>query len=113
MSDSSETIARAVVDRWADAWALGQTGRGALTAAIAAALDDSVVGVLAAIGRLTSCGDSPGVRASGLTPTRVGCGQPVMPAEVYRCTDCQVPFHRECLRRHFGERVRGGEGEGT
>jgi len=32
----------------------------------------------------------------------IGCGKPIAtPAEVYRCTDCGIPFHRECAKRHF------------
>ncbi len=38
-----------------------------------------------------------------LPAARVGCGKPIETcAEVYRCTDCTVPFHRECAVRHFG-----------
>ena len=33
---------------------------------------------------------------------RVGCGLPIGTcAEVYRCTDCSVPFHRDCANAHF------------
>ena len=32
----------------------------------------------------------------------IGCGKPIAThAEVYRCTDCSIPFHRECAKRHF------------
>lgn len=32
----------------------------------------------------------------------VGCGKPILnQRELYRCTDCSVPFHRECAIRHF------------
>ncbi len=35
--------------------------------------------------------------------TRVGCGEPMYSCmEVYRCTDCGVPFHRTCAVMHFG-----------
>lgn len=36
-------------------------------------------------------------------PARLlGCAMPIeRPEEVFRCTDCCVPFHRECARRHF------------
>ncbi len=45
------------------------------------------------------CGENP-----LLPPGRVGCGQPIFTcAEVYRCTECQTPFHRECAIRHFGD----------
>ncbi len=38
--------------------------------------------------------------------SRIGCGQPIYTcAEVYRCTDCGVPFHRDCALRHFGTHV--------
>ena len=47
------------------------------------------------------CGQNPVLPAG-----RVGCGQPIYTcAEVYRCTDCGVPFHRECAVKHFGEHV--------
>ena len=40
---------------------------------------------------------------TGLKPSRIGCGNPIMTCvEVYRCTDCQTPFHRICAKRHFG-----------
>lgn len=32
----------------------------------------------------------------------VGCGKPIeRPEDVYRCTDCAVPFHRACAIKHF------------
>jgi len=32
----------------------------------------------------------------------VGCGQIIWEThEVYRCTDCCVPFHRHCAKKHF------------
>jgi len=47
------------------------------------------------------CGDSPGVRAAGLSPARVGCGGRLETcADVFRCVDCKVPFHQHCLERH-------------
>ncbi len=31
-----------------------------------------------------------------------GCGAPILTVgELYRCADCSVPFHRDCLRAHF------------
>lgn len=37
-------------------------------------------------------------------PERVGCGQPITrEIDVFRCTDCATPFHRECAKAHFGE----------
>lgn len=47
-----------------------------------------------------TCGHDP----TGTFPDgRLGCGQPIETcAEVYRCTDCTVPFHRECAAAHFG-----------
>ena len=46
------------------------------------------------------CGHDP----TGTFPDgRLGCGQPIETcAEVYRCTDCTVPFHRQCADAHFG-----------
>jgi hypothetical protein len=36
--------------------------------------------------------------------TRMGCGEPILTcAEVFRCTECAVPFHRTCADKHFGE----------
>ena len=38
--------------------------------------------------------------------SRIGCGEPIYTcAEVYRCTDCGVPFHRECAIKHFGDHM--------
>ncbi len=32
----------------------------------------------------------------------VGCGEVfVYAGEVFRCTDCEVPFHKHCARKHF------------
>lgn len=46
-----------------------------------------------------TCGENPLLPAA-----LVGCGKPIHTcAEVYRCTDCGVPFHRECAKRHFGQ----------
>lgn len=48
---------------------------------------------------LTICG----FNTIGLDADLVGCGKPIyLIADVFRCIDCQVPFHRECLRKHFG-----------
>lgn len=45
------------------------------------------------------CGTNP-----VLPDTRVGCGQWITSEiELFRCVQCAVPFHRECLRSHFGE----------
>jgi hypothetical protein len=44
------------------------------------------------------CGTQPVLPAE-----RVGCGKYILSElELYRCADCTVPFHRECLRNHFG-----------
>ena len=32
-----------------------------------------------------------------------GCGGAITGREIYRCTECSVPFHRDCARKHFGE----------
>jgi hypothetical protein len=40
-----------------------------------------------------TCGKGP----NGTHPT-AGCGKPVNRHEVYRCVDCETPFHRNCLR---------------
>lgn len=30
-----------------------------------------------------------------------GCGEPILdPEDLYRCVDCDVPFHRRCLLKH-------------
>lgn len=51
-----------------------------------------------------TCGHDP----TGTFPDgRLGCGQPIETcAEVYRCTDCTVPFHRQCAQGHFGDAKR-------
>jgi hypothetical protein len=37
-------------------------------------------------------------------PERMGCGEPIATcAEVYRCTECSVPFHKKCAEKHFGK----------
>lgn len=42
------------------------------------------------------CGRNPVLAASLL-----GCGKPILTcAEVYRCVNCQTPFHKDCLHRH-------------
>lgn len=46
---------------------------------------------------MTRCGQHPGHPAEA-----VGCGKLIdTEAEVYRCTDCGVPFHRVCAVLHF------------
>jgi hypothetical protein len=50
------------------------------------------------------CGASKVAQSLGFAPERIGCGKRVETCEeVYRCTDCRVPFHRECAVRHFGD----------
>ncbi len=45
----------------------------------------------------TICGQNPVIDAD-----LVGCGKVIeRPDDVYRCTDCAVPFHRTCAIRHF------------
>lgn len=37
-------------------------------------------------------------------PERVGCGCTILrETDVFRCTDCGTPFHRDCAKAHFGE----------
>jgi len=32
----------------------------------------------------------------------MGCGQPILDVDhLYRCTDCNAPFHRACAEHHF------------
>lgn len=47
------------------------------------------------------CGENP------VLPSRiVGCGRPIADwNSVYRCTHCDVPFHKECAEMHFAGRV--------
>lgn len=48
------------------------------------------------------CGQNP-----CFPPERMGCGEPIDTcAEVYRCTECSVPFHKKCAERHFGKSAR-------
>jgi hypothetical protein len=36
--------------------------------------------------------------------TTGGCGKPItLVAELYRCIDCGIPFHKECLKKHFAK----------
>ena len=46
------------------------------------------------------CGEN-----STLPANFVGCGKPINPfvEHVYRCTDCDVPFHKECAKKHFAD----------
>lgn len=38
----------------------------------------------------------------GLDPDMVGCGQPIMMvSDLYRCADCHVAFHLDCIKKHF------------
>jgi hypothetical protein len=44
------------------------------------------------------CGEAPVPIDADL----IGCGKPIQSAaEVFRCADCGVPFHRQCAIRHF------------
>lgn len=44
------------------------------------------------------CGEAP----VPIDPDLIGCGKPIMTAaEIYRCTDCDVPFHKACAIKHF------------
>lgn len=46
-----------------------------------------------------TCGENPFVPADA-----AGCGKPIYTcAEVYRCTHCKIPFHRDCALKHFSE----------
>lgn len=43
-----------------------------------------------------------GANTTPIDADLVGCGKPITsPEDVYRCTDCEVPFHRECAVKHF------------
>jgi hypothetical protein len=45
------------------------------------------------------CGGSDRIVAFG-----VGCGEPILSvAAFYRCAQCDVPMHRDCLRKHFSQ----------
>jgi hypothetical protein len=51
---------------------------------------------------VAKCGN--GVVAGGHL---VGCDRPfTSEREIFRCYDCDVPFHRECLKRHCKEGFR-------
>jgi hypothetical protein len=44
------------------------------------------------------CGENQSI----LPADMVGCGKSfASPREVYRCTHCDVPFHKECAEKHF------------
>jgi hypothetical protein len=48
--------------------------------------------------QLPVCGENP----TPVDADLVGCGNPIESQEdVFRCTDCGVPFHRACAVRHF------------
>ena len=51
----------------------------------------------AVLGTLPICGQN------SVLPARfVGCGKPIEDwALVYRCTHCDVPFHKDCANTHF------------
>jgi hypothetical protein len=43
-----------------------------------------------------------GVNPTPIDADLIGCGKPIIrPEDVYRCTDCEIPFHRECAKQHF------------
>ena len=48
--------------------------------------------------RLVICGEN-----AVLDADLVGCGMPILDPDegLYRCTDCGVPFHKLCAKRHF------------
>lgn len=47
-----------------------------------------------------TCGENIGPVDADL----VGCGKPIeSQSDVYRCTHCGVPFHRDCAEIHFAE----------
>lgn len=53
------------------------------------------------------CGENPVALKLGMSARCLGCGERIATcAEVFRCTDCLTPFHRECARKHFGEHGR-------
>ena len=46
---------------------------------------------------LPICGEN-----SVLDADFIGCGKIIWDVkDLYRCTDCSVPFHRQCAKRHF------------
>ena len=46
------------------------------------------------------CGQNP-----ILPSIRVGCGQRIETcAEVYRCADCETPFHKDCIKKHWDDK---------
>lgn len=40
---------------------------------------------------------------NAVLPARIsGCGLPILTiTELYRCTDCDIPFHKNCAKKHF------------
>jgi len=55
---------------------------------------------------VTRCGQNPSHPADA-----VGCGKAIdTEADVYRCTDCGVPFHRVCAVLHFDAATASGVG---
>jgi hypothetical protein len=50
------------------------------------------------------CGESSVSKSLGFKPERIGCGKRIDAcAEVFRCTDCRVPFHHACAVKHFAD----------
>lgn len=55
--------------------------------------------------------ESEGKCGSGIIAGRflVGCDRPFKSQlEIFRCYDCEVPFHRDCLKKHCKEGFRFG-----
>jgi hypothetical protein len=53
---------------------------------------------------MNECVEICGRNASGLDSDLVGCGKRIVLVEdLFRCADCKVPFHLECMRKHFGD----------
>lgn len=48
--------------------------------------------------KLPKCGDNASLPIEEVC----GCGQQIhTPKDLFRCGDCEIPFHRQCLQEHF------------
>jgi hypothetical protein len=96
-----ETALRAILDehlhpdRDADDWMI-VVGKDEAVMALAAV----VQGMLE--GKSERCGESETTKSLGMAPGRTrGCGRDIPNhRDVFRCRDCAVPFHKQCLTLH-------------
>lgn len=61
--------------------------------------------------KLPKCGENASLPIEEVC----GCGQQIHTAkDLFRCGDCEIPFHRQCLKKHFaGHEASTSAPEGT